>query len=205
MSFTLFLQRNCLYYALTAKPCVRYMPKYKIQEKLLEFVSHPFFKVAIIVALLLNCIALALQVLELIPRTGFWYSIHSIDLFYLSPLSLCICAKKVVFFVIIVCCSLYIFLLDLWFWRNEQSYLLDQLCIHNILCIRSHSEDHCLHSISKPIVLNGVSLMNAVLSSMTCKLQLLIRLAYSSSCLIILVTLISRITSEKSGMALNFW
>ena len=55
-------QRNCLYFALTARPYRRYYPSYKIHQKIHKFVNHVIFKIVIFIALVLNIILLALLV-----------------------------------------------------------------------------------------------------------------------------------------------
>ena len=58
-------QRNCLYFALTARPYRRYYPSYKIHQKIHKFVNHAIFKIVIFIALVLNIILLALLVSSL--------------------------------------------------------------------------------------------------------------------------------------------
>lgn len=60
----LFLQRNCLYFALTARPHRRFIPRLRIHQRLHDFVSHYIFKAVIFIAVVLNCILLALLVGE---------------------------------------------------------------------------------------------------------------------------------------------
>ena len=55
-------QRNCLYFALTAKPMFRYIPKFEFQKKLSELTAHPLFSTFIFIALVCNSIVLSLQV-----------------------------------------------------------------------------------------------------------------------------------------------
>ena len=57
-----FLQRNCLYFALTARPSLSYNPKFSLHQKLLDLVSHRFSNIIVFVALLLNIVILAMQV-----------------------------------------------------------------------------------------------------------------------------------------------
>eukprot|EP00731_Ephydatia_muelleri_P001240 Em0001g1240a len=58
-------QRNCIYYALTARPKHIYSPRYgayrKVYERMVWIASHTVFQVVIIVAVLINCITLAAQ------------------------------------------------------------------------------------------------------------------------------------------------
>ena len=60
------MQRNCLYYALTAKPIPQYLPKYaihrKLHDRLVPVINHSVFKAVIFLALVANCILLACQV-----------------------------------------------------------------------------------------------------------------------------------------------
>ena len=58
----LYIQRNCLYFALTTKPEFRYVPKFRVQEKLMDLTTHPVFSSFILIALVCNSIALCLQV-----------------------------------------------------------------------------------------------------------------------------------------------
>lgn len=60
--YTLLLQRNCLYFALTTKPVFRYVPKFRWQGKLLDFTTHSVFSVIIFASLVCNSIVLCLQV-----------------------------------------------------------------------------------------------------------------------------------------------
>ncbi len=68
------LQRNCLHFALNAKPIRQYVPKFelhrKFHEKMLPVVNHAISKFIIVFALIVNCILLALVVSqEIVPTT----------------------------------------------------------------------------------------------------------------------------------------
>ncbi len=60
------LQRNCLYFALTTQPRHRWIPKYKIQKKILRklfpIVNSIPVKFVIVLVLVFNTIVLSLQV-----------------------------------------------------------------------------------------------------------------------------------------------
>ncbi len=59
-------QRNCLYFALNAKPICQYEPRFKLhrkfREKMLPLVNHSISNFIIVSALVLNCILLSLEV-----------------------------------------------------------------------------------------------------------------------------------------------
>ena len=59
--FPLFLQRNCIEFALNAKPVRRYIPKNPIQYKLWAFVTSPVFEYTIFVMILINTLSLAMK------------------------------------------------------------------------------------------------------------------------------------------------
>lgn len=62
----IFMQRNCIYYALTTRPKHIYSPRYgaykKVYERMVWIASHTVFQAVIIVAVVINCITLATQV-----------------------------------------------------------------------------------------------------------------------------------------------
>ena len=58
----MYFQRNCLYFALTTKPEFRYVPKFRLQEKLMNLTTHPVFSTFILISLMCNSIVLCLQV-----------------------------------------------------------------------------------------------------------------------------------------------
>ena len=60
-SFFLFLQRNCIEFALNAKPVRRYIPKNPIQYKLWAFVTSPVFEYTIFAMILINTLSLAMK------------------------------------------------------------------------------------------------------------------------------------------------
>ena len=57
----LILQRNCIEFALNAKPVRRYIPKNPIQYKLWAFVTSPIFEYTIFVMILVNTLSLAMK------------------------------------------------------------------------------------------------------------------------------------------------
>ena len=56
-----FFQRNCIEFALNAKPVRRYIPKNPIQYKLWAFVTSPVFEYTIFVMILINTLSLAMK------------------------------------------------------------------------------------------------------------------------------------------------
>ncbi|CAM1306331.1 Uncharacterised protein r2_g1613 [Pycnogonum litorale] len=54
-------QRNCIEFALKAKPVRRYIPKYRLQYKIWWFVTSQFFEYAIFVLIMINTITLAMK------------------------------------------------------------------------------------------------------------------------------------------------
>ena len=56
-----FLQRNCIEFALNAKPVRRYIPKNPIQYKLWAFVTSPVFEYTIFAMILINTLSLAMK------------------------------------------------------------------------------------------------------------------------------------------------
>ena len=54
-------QRNCIEFALNAKPVRRYIPKNPIQYKLWAFVTSPVFEYTIFVMILVNTLSLAMK------------------------------------------------------------------------------------------------------------------------------------------------
>jgi hypothetical protein len=65
-------QRNCLYFALTTKPVFRYVPKFRLQERLMDFTTHPVFSAFILTSLVCNSIVLCLQNFESARVTIYW-------------------------------------------------------------------------------------------------------------------------------------
>ena len=59
--FLFFLQRNCIEFALNAKPVRRYIPKNPIQYKLWAFVTSPVFEYTIFAMILINTLSLAMK------------------------------------------------------------------------------------------------------------------------------------------------
>lgn len=55
------LQRNCIEFALKAKPVRRYIPKNKFQYKIWWFVTSQPFEYAIFVLIMLNTVSLAMK------------------------------------------------------------------------------------------------------------------------------------------------
>ena len=56
-----YLQRNCIEFALNAKPVRRYIPKNPVQYKLWAFVTSPVFEYTIFVMILINTLSLAMK------------------------------------------------------------------------------------------------------------------------------------------------
>ena len=56
-----FLQRNCIEFALNAKPVRRYIPKNPVQYKLWAFVTSPVFEYTIFAMILINTLSLAMK------------------------------------------------------------------------------------------------------------------------------------------------
>ena len=54
-------QRNCIEFALNAKPIRRYIPKNPIQYKLWAFVTSPVFEYTIFSMILINTLSLAMK------------------------------------------------------------------------------------------------------------------------------------------------
>ena len=57
----IFFQRNCIEFALNAKPIRRYIPKNPIQYKLWAFVTSPVFEYTIFSMILINTLSLAMK------------------------------------------------------------------------------------------------------------------------------------------------
>jgi voltage-dependent calcium channel L type alpha-1D len=55
------LQRNCIEFALNAKPVRRYIPKNPVQYKLWAFVTSPVFEYTIFAMILINTLSLAMK------------------------------------------------------------------------------------------------------------------------------------------------
>ena len=55
------LQRNCIEFALKAKPVRRYIPKHRIQYKIWWFVTSQPFEYTIFILIMLNTITLAMK------------------------------------------------------------------------------------------------------------------------------------------------
>ena len=56
-----YFQRNCIEFALTAKPVRRYIPKNPMQYKLWAFVTSPPFEYTIFAMILINTLSLAMK------------------------------------------------------------------------------------------------------------------------------------------------
>ena len=64
LHFTLckqIFQRNCIEYALNAKPVRRYIPKHPLQYRLWSFATSPFCEYTVFIAILLNTTSLAMK------------------------------------------------------------------------------------------------------------------------------------------------
>ena len=59
--YQLLFQRNCIEFALNAKPVRRYIPKNPIQYKLWAFVTSPVFEYTIFAMILINTLSLAMK------------------------------------------------------------------------------------------------------------------------------------------------
>ena len=59
--WTLTFQRNCIEFALNAKPVRRYIPKNPLQYKLWAFATSPICEYTVFVAIMLNTLSLALK------------------------------------------------------------------------------------------------------------------------------------------------
>jgi voltage-dependent calcium channel L type alpha-1D len=57
----LHFQRNCIEFALNAKPVRRYIPKNPVQYKLWAFVTSPVFEYTIFAMILINTLSLAMK------------------------------------------------------------------------------------------------------------------------------------------------
>lgn len=55
------LQRNCIEFALSAKPVRRYIPKNPLQYRLWSFATSPFCEYTVFIAILLNTTSLAMK------------------------------------------------------------------------------------------------------------------------------------------------
>lgn len=60
-NYLILFQRNCIEFALNAKPVRRYIPKNPIQYKLWAFVTSPVFEYTIFVMILINTLSLAMK------------------------------------------------------------------------------------------------------------------------------------------------
>ena len=58
------LQRNCIEFALNAKPVRRYIPKNPLQYKLWAFATSPLCEYTVFVAIMLNTLSLAMKYYE---------------------------------------------------------------------------------------------------------------------------------------------
>ncbi len=58
------IQRNCIEFALSAKPVRRYIPKNPVQYKLWAFVTSPLFEYTIFAMILINTLSLAMKFYE---------------------------------------------------------------------------------------------------------------------------------------------
>ena len=56
-----FFQRNCIEFALNAKPVRRYIPKNPLQYRLWSFATSPFCEYTVFIAILLNTTSLAMK------------------------------------------------------------------------------------------------------------------------------------------------
>ena len=54
-------QRNCIEFALSAKPVRRYIPKHPLQYRLWSFATSPFCEYTVFIAILLNTTSLAMK------------------------------------------------------------------------------------------------------------------------------------------------
>ena len=61
MKIVVNFQRNCIEFALNAKPVRRYIPKNPIQYKLWAFVTSPVFEYTIFTMILINTLSLAMK------------------------------------------------------------------------------------------------------------------------------------------------
>ena len=59
--FNFFFQRNCIEFALKAKPVRRYIPKNPLQYRLWAFATSPFCEYTVFIAILLNTTSLAMK------------------------------------------------------------------------------------------------------------------------------------------------
>ena len=59
--WTLTFQRNCIEFALNAKPVRRYIPKNPLQYKLWAFATSPICEYTVFVAIMLNTLSLAMK------------------------------------------------------------------------------------------------------------------------------------------------
>lgn len=63
-------QRNCIEFALKAKPVRRYIPKHRIQYKLWWFVTSEPFEYAIFILIIINTVTLAMK----FSGQSLWYT-----------------------------------------------------------------------------------------------------------------------------------
>lgn len=61
MIFNYAFQRNCIEFALKAKPVRRYIPKNPLQYRLWAFATSPFCEYTVFIAILLNTTSLAMK------------------------------------------------------------------------------------------------------------------------------------------------
>jgi hypothetical protein len=61
ISYLVALQRNCIEFALKAKPIRRYIPKHRIQYRVWWFVTSQPFEYTIFILIMLNTITLAMK------------------------------------------------------------------------------------------------------------------------------------------------
>ena len=84
-----FLQRNCLYVALTSNPHKKYIPKYSCHAKLYQLVHSWIFRAVILITVFVNIIVLAIQhynMNETVTIAIYWTNVGFTVLFALEAL-----------------------------------------------------------------------------------------------------------------------
>lgn len=123
-----FVQRNCIEFALKAKPVRRYIPKHRIQYKVWWFVTSQPFEYTIFTLIMINTVTLAmkfyrqpeiytsaLDVLNMIFTAvfalEFVFKLAAFRFKVRPRISICILYKKKLFFLLcityIICCNVF--------------------------------------------------------------------------------------------------
>lgn len=114
LNLPLFLQRNCIEFALKAKPVRRYIPKNRLQYKVWWLVTSQPFEYVIFILILINTVTLAMKFHG--QPEGYTYALDILNMIFTAIFALEFVLKLAAFRfkVIMICIN--------WLWPSRDCF-----------------------------------------------------------------------------------